>query len=43
MGEFTISEIAYRLGFSDHSHFTTQFKRLFGAPPKVYLARGGEH
>ena len=43
MGEFTISEVAYRLGFSDHSHFTTQFKRLFGAPPKVYLARGGEH
>lgn len=43
MGEFTISEVAYRLGFSDHSHFTTQFKRLFGAPPKVYLALGGEH
>ena len=38
-GDFTVSEIAHRVGFCDHSHLTTQFKRMFGAPPKTYLRR----
>jgi AraC family transcriptional regulator len=38
-GDFTVSEIAHRVGFCDHSHLTTQFKRMFGVPPKFYLRR----
>jgi len=40
-GEFTVSEIAHRVGFCDHSHLTVQFKRMFGSPPKAYLRRRG--
>ncbi len=40
-GDFTVSEIAHRVGFCDHSHLTVQFKRMFGSPPKVYLRRRG--
>jgi AraC family transcriptional regulator len=36
-GSRTVSEVAYMTGFSDHSHFTTQFKRLFGTPPRTFL------
>jgi AraC family transcriptional regulator len=36
-GEYTIGQIAYATGFSDHSHLTVQFKRRFGVPPKAYL------
>ena len=38
-GDYTVSEVAHRVGFCDHSHLTTQFKRKFGAPPKAYLRR----
>ena len=38
-GDFTVTEVAHRAGFCDHSHLTTQFKRLFGATPKAYLRR----
>ncbi len=36
-GNHSVSEVAYMTGFSDHSHFTSQFKRLFGAPPRSFL------
>ena len=34
-------EIAARVGFADHSHFTRTFRRRFGIPPGEYrrLAR----
>jgi AraC family transcriptional regulator len=40
-GDFTVSEVAHRVGFCDHSHLTVQFKRMFGCPPKAYLRRRG--
>jgi AraC-like DNA-binding protein len=39
--ETSIAEIAARLGFSDHSHFTRIFGRLVGVPPGSY-SRGDE-
>jgi len=39
-GEHSISEIALACGFCDQSHFTTTFRRLAGAPPQRYQARG---
>jgi len=36
-GNHTVCEVAYLTGFSDHSHFTSQFKRLFAAPPRTFL------
>ena len=33
-GKFTISEVAYHVGFVDQSHLTRHFKRIFGLPPK---------
>lgn len=36
-GSYTISQIAYMTGFSDHSHLTVRFKHRFGAPPKAYF------
>lgn len=34
-GESNLSTIALALGFSSHSHFTTAFRRAFGAAPTV--------
>ena len=36
--DLPISEIALRSGFSSQSHFTTAFRRLAGATPKVFRA-----
>jgi len=36
--ELPISEIALRSGFSSQSHFTTAFRRVAGATPKVFRA-----
>lgn len=36
--ELPIAEIALRSGFSSQSHFTTAFRRLAGATPKVFRA-----
>ena len=32
----SVAEIALACGFSDQSHFTTQFRRLTGLPPKKF-------
>ena len=37
-GKFTISEVAYQVGFADQSHLTRHFKRVFGLPPKRLLS-----
>mgnify|MGYP002519333786 FL=1 len=40
-----ISEVAYKVGFSSPSYFTTSFRRLYGISPKEYASRrrsGGE-
>ena len=34
--EATISEIAHNVGFYDHSHFSREFKKLFGMSPGHY-------
>jgi AraC-like DNA-binding protein/quercetin dioxygenase-like cupin family protein len=34
--EMSVAEIALACGFSDQSHFTTQFHRLTGLPPKKF-------
>lgn len=31
-----LSEIAYRVGFSDQAHFSRSFKRHFGMTPSEY-------
>jgi AraC family transcriptional regulator len=36
-GAYTVSQVAHMTGFSDHSHLTLQFGRLFGSPPRCYL------
>jgi AraC family transcriptional regulator len=38
-GKFTISEVAYHVGFTDQSHLTRHFKRVFGLPPMRLLSR----
>ncbi len=36
-----LSEIALRFGFADQSHFTRQFRQLFGVAPGLYRGRQG--
>ncbi|HMB62504.1 MAG TPA: chromate resistance protein ChrB domain-containing protein [Eudoraea sp.] len=38
---YSISEIAYAVGYSDQSHFTKNFKRETGIPPSVFKKRKG--
>ena len=38
-GKFTISEVAYDVGFVDQSHLTRHFKRVFGLTPKTLLSQ----
>lgn len=35
----TIAALAIELGYADHAHFTTDFKRLLGVTPREYRAR----
>ncbi|MDA1045040.1 MAG: AraC family transcriptional regulator [Verrucomicrobia bacterium] len=35
-GNHTISTIAHAVGFYDHSHFSREFKKMFGASPGAY-------
>jgi AraC family transcriptional regulator len=34
--QLSVAEIAYRVGFSNQSHFTAQFRKTIGATPKQY-------
>ena len=34
-----ISEVAYKVGFSTHSYFSSTFKDYFGLPPKEFVAK----
>lgn len=34
----SVSEVAYKVGFSTHSHFTSSFRDFFGMPPKEFVA-----
>ncbi len=36
-GAHTVGEVAHMTGFSDHSHLSVQFKKLFGASPRAFL------
>ena len=36
MGEMTVTEVAWAVGFSSRSHFSTVFKRKFGINPNEY-------
>lgn len=36
-GAYTVGKVAHMTGFSDHSHLSVQFKKLFGAPPRAFL------
>jgi AraC-like DNA-binding protein len=38
-GDESITSIALSLGYGDHSHFTREFRRLYGVPPRVYRRR----
>lgn len=35
----SISEVAYKVGFSSPSYFTTSFRKLYGVSPKEYVTR----
>lgn len=36
-GNYTIAQVAYKTGFSDHSHFSRECRRMFGVTPKSFL------
>ena len=36
-GAHTIGEVAHLTGFSDHSHLSVQFRKLYGSPPRAFL------
>ncbi len=42
-GELTLSEIAYRMGYSSVSHVSNQFKKVTGMSPTQFKSLGGSH
>ena len=32
----TLTEVAHRVGYSDHAHMTREFTRVMGTPPSLY-------
>ena len=34
-----VSEVAYRIGFSSHSYFSSSFKEYFGMSPREFVSR----
>ena len=38
-----VSEVAYRVGFSSHSHFSNTFREYFGMTPKEFVTYYTEH
>jgi AraC-like DNA-binding protein len=37
-GNLNISEVAYAVGFTEVTHFTRAFTRIYGKSPRKYLA-----
>jgi AraC-like DNA-binding protein len=37
--DFDAASAGYRVGYSDASHFTREYKRLFGEPPMRHVER----
>jgi transcriptional regulator GlxA family with amidase domain len=37
-GQYSIAEIAYKVGFSEPANFSRSFTRHFGKSPKKYIA-----
>lgn len=42
-GELTLSEIAYRMGYSSLAHLSNQFKKTTGMAPTEFKSLGGSH
>lgn len=42
-GELTLSEIAYRMGYSSVAHVSSQFKKVTGMTPTAFRSMGGSH
>jgi len=42
-GELTLSEIAYRMGYSSVAHVSNQFKKVTGMTPSEFKKLGGTH
>jgi AraC family transcriptional regulator len=42
-GELTLSEIAYRMGYSSVAHVSNQFKKVTGMTPSQFKKLGGMH
>ena len=38
-GQLLISDVAYKFGFNHMSHFTSEYKKLFGSTPSATLAK----
>ena len=38
-----VSEVAYRVGFSSHSYFSSAFKEYFGMSPREFVAKFIDH
>ena len=36
--QVNVSEVAYRVGFSSHSYFSSSFKEYFGISPREFVA-----
>jgi AraC family transcriptional regulator len=43
VGKFSVTEIAFRLGFSSHSHFSYCFQKEVGVSPRKYEQRRRRH
>jgi YesN/AraC family two-component response regulator len=41
-GQFTVSEVAYRVGYNDPKYFARQFKNEFNMSPSQYAKKGQE-
>jgi len=42
-GNLSVAEVAQRVGFFDHSHFTRYFKRLLGVAPQTLLRQNSKN
>ncbi|WP_288359608.1 hybrid sensor histidine kinase/response regulator transcription factor [uncultured Bacteroides sp.] len=40
--KMNISQVAYAVGFTNHTHFSTAFKKFYGVSPTDYIANAGK-